>query len=422
MRLFVVLFFIQLYSHAQSIRACQQRFNAYLNFKGSLNSVVKFEDDAIYLMNNKGDKEFAVYSHELDMLAEFFENNSFTQQEQLLKLKGTKRYTKRQRDSLYIYIDEVKKPSKQKKAKPLAGFRVAIDPGHFGTTLEEAKIEQKFLYFALDSLKKDSIKLFESELNFVTAILLKKQLENQGAKVLLTREKANHTSFGCSYFYWIKQHKNRVLDSLEQTNNLSEEKAEKLKKLSDYKFFWDFFRDYDLINRAKKINEFKPHATAIVHYNVDEKNEGWNKVTNKNFTMTFIGGAITETNLDKPETKIHFLRLLLTKQLNQSEQLSGFTVQNFSKLLTIPIANISDATYLRENCLPTQSNGVFVRNLLLCRMVNSALVYGEALYQDNMNECKLLNSKTNANYESNQRLLAVANAYYEALYKFLKNY
>ncbi len=421
---YITVFFYQ-FGHAQSIKQCKQRFDTYLNFRGSLNNLVTFESDAIYINDAKGKKEFAIYSHELEMLSEFFENNSFKQQEQLLKLKSTKKYTKRQRDSLYIYIDDTKKVSKNKKQKTLFGYRIAIDPGHFGTNLSDAQIEQKFLYFVKDSVKNplDTIKLFESMLTFNTAQLVKALLEEQGATVFLTRTQNNFTSFNCTYSNWLKLHKQRMLDSLKTNDLLSADRYTKLIKLNDYKLFWEFFRDFDLSNRAKSINQFNPHATLIIHYNVDEKNAPWTKATTKNYTMAFIGGAFTESNFDKPETKIHFLRLLLTKQLNQSEKLATQTVLNFNKNLGIELAGQFDADYLKDNCIPLPSKGVFCRNLILCRIINSPLVYGEALYQDNINECETLMKmdKTINGIITNQRLYTAAKSYYDAIFMFLKN-
>jgi hypothetical protein len=42
---------------AQSIKQCKQRFDTYLNFRGSLNNLVTFESDAIYINDSKGKKE-----------------------------------------------------------------------------------------------------------------------------------------------------------------------------------------------------------------------------------------------------------------------------------------------------------------------------------------------------------------------------
>lgn len=103
--------------------------------------------------------------------------------------------------------------------------------------------------------------------------------------------------------------------------------------------------------------------------------------------MAFIGGGFTASDLNGQENKIHFLRLLLSDQLNRSEQLAGHTVKRFTNYLGIPPAKTSDATYLADKCVSTPSKGVYCRNLALCRKVNSTLVYGESLYQDHHSEC-----------------------------------
>jgi N-acetylmuramoyl-L-alanine amidase len=411
---------------SQTLRQCKQRFDAYLNFRGSLNNLVKFENNAVVFYNSKNQKEFTIYDDEVNMLAEFFENNSLTDQIKLLKQKGLKKYSKRQRDSIWINIEDTKNLPKKQTKLPLLGYKIALDAGHFGTNLNDAAIEQKYLYFAKDSLSKtgDSIKIFESSLTFNTTQLLEKMLTAKGATVFNSRDSANHTSYNCTYNYFFKYHKKRVLDSLRDKEIVSLERHEKLLNATPYKFFWDFFRDHDLANRAAKINGFNPHLTLIVHYNVEEKNKPWTHTTKRNFTMAFIGGAFTEETLNKVENRFHFLRLLLTSQLNYSEKLAKLTVANFNKKLQIQIASQQDADYLKDNCTSTKSSGVFCRNLILCRLINSPLVYGESLYQDNDKECLEL-MKTNLAFEgiaTNERNLLVAKSYYEAIFSTLIDY
>ena len=193
-------------------------------------------------------------------------------------------------------------------------------------------------------------------------------------------------------------------------------------KCQSYDLFWDFFRDFDLQNRARIMNASKPDLSVILHYNVDEKNAPWKQFSGKNFTMAFIGGGFTASNLSSTEMKLNFLRLLITGQLDSSAALSAQVVKQFNTRLGIPIARGEDAKYLRENSLATPSPGVFSRNLLLCRQVNSVLVYGEALYQDNAQEAAEL-MKLDFNYhgiQTNQRLLQVAEAYFEGIRTYLK--
>ncbi|MGZ3899074.1 MAG: hypothetical protein ACXVNQ_01960, partial [Bacteroidia bacterium] len=213
------------FCEAQTIHQCKERFETYLNFKGSLNNIVKFTDKEIGFYNAKGTKEFSIYSGEISMLADFFEHTTYKQQEQLLKLKGTKKYSKRQKDSVWIYVDDRRKVTKTKKSLPYEGYRVAIDPGHFATNLNDAQVEPKYLYFVKDSVKfpNDTIKIFESQLTFNTAQLLKQMLEEQGIKVSLTREQADFTSFNCTYSDWLLNHRQRVLDSLKGIDAINTE-------------------------------------------------------------------------------------------------------------------------------------------------------------------------------------------------------
>lgn len=416
--------FLAHFTFAQTIQQCKYRFDNYLNFKGSLNDRVQFNNGVIYILDSKGKKEFAIYASEIDVIARFLVHNSFSKQEKFLKSKGLKKLSKLQVDSLSSKIIDKKKIVKQDKNLPLQGYRIAIDPGHTAVTLAEAQIEQKFLYFVKDSINhpNDTIKLFESALTFNTALLVQKMLEEQGAKVLITRSQHNYNSFNCNYITWINKNKARVLDSLKAAKVLPADRHKKLTKMSDRDLFWEFFRDFDLNNRSRLMNDFDPHVSLIIHYNVDEKNEPWKQATKKNYTMAFIGGAFTSDNLDKPENKIHFLRLLLTDQLDRSEKLAAQSVGYCSKNLSIPVASQFDASYLKDNCLFTGSAGVFSRNLNLCRLINSPLVYGESLYQDNDHECEAL-MRTDVifkNIKTNDRTLLVAKSYYQAVFNFLK--
>jgi N-acetylmuramoyl-L-alanine amidase len=405
---------------AQTILQCRQRFDQYLNFNGALNGLVKFEDNALFLLDASGKKEIAVYADEVAVLAGFFENSSVKQQQELVKRKGTRRFRQNERDS----ISATTNSKELSKGASLSGVRIAIDPGHFGTTLAEAAVEQKFLYFVKDPLKfpQDTIKLFESTLTFNTAVILQRMLRESGAITFVTRDQANHTSFNCSFADWMKKNKKRTLDSLVKEKVIEPARYRKLLSCNDYQFFWDFFRDLDLANRAKKVNEFNPHLTLIIHYNVDEKNHPWKSHSAKNFTMAFIAGGFTYRDLLKSENRMHFLRLLLTNQLNRSEELAAQTVKRFRENLGIPVATARDATYLKKNSISTNSPGVFCRNLILCRKINSPLVYGESLYQDNETECELLMKCDLDIYgiKANERLKKVALSYYEAVNEYLK--
>lgn len=393
----------------------EKRFTTYLNFNGSLTSQVSFKEHSVSIMNS-GKNEFTVYENEYTALAGLLKVLKPSEFVSIYNWKKNTRLSKNQLDSLFTACGKLSLPN---NSKSISGKKIAIDPGHFAGNMEVARIEQKFIDFSPSPQNnlKDTIRFNEGRLTYQTAYILKKKLEEQGAIVMLTRPQQNYTAFQMTYDDWIAKRKKAVLDSLLKANAMDAKRHALLMKLPKQKLFWEFFRDYELMERARIVNEFKPDITVIVHYNVDEKNTDWKNPGPKNYTMTFIGGGMTADNFSKTINKVHFLRLLLTDQLNRSEQLSSLTVNQFSKEMNIPIAQKSDADYLRDNCLKTPSEGVFCRNLALCRTINSPLVYGECLYQDNVKESLSLGREEVENYgqKSSKRIFQAANYYYNAI-------
>jgi len=420
-----VLFFIIQAGYGQTINDCKLRFDKYLNLKGSLDDQVKFESNAFYILNAKKEKEFAVYSNEVQVLAEFFENSSVNEQMKLYKMKGCNKLTKKQLDSLVITMNsDSKLPPVRNGAKPLQGIRIAIDPGHFSSNYEDSKVEGKYVKLINErTRKRDTITLVEGQLTYLTAQVLKSMLEEQGAKVYLSRNKENTTSFNQTYADWYKYRRNKVLDSLKAKNELNEDKYKILKQFPKEKLFWAFFRDYELMERAKKINSFYPHACVIIHYNVDDKNSPWTSSSPRNNSMCFIGGAFGTRDLEKPINRLHFLRLLLGKQLHQSEVMGKFAMNSFEKNLKITRAKQSDTDYLMKHTINTSSQGLFCRNLILTRCINSPLIYGESLYQDNNKECMMLNACNYYDYgvKTSERVAQVAKSYYEAIMNYFND-
>lgn len=405
---------------AQTVKDCNYRFKTYLNFHNSLNSQVQFENDKITVKQAGTQAKQVFYADELPALASFFNGTSVQVQQQLLANKGSKHFSKQQLDSLRRLGEQGTFTVDKSAALPLKGMRIALDAGHSAVTLKEAAWEQKYLYYARTAGSSDSVKIFESALSFATASLIKKQLEEKGAEVMMTRYQQDHTSFGCTLSEWMK-HRKKHLDSLLKCGGISAAKYKALYNANEYKVFWEFFRDYDLGHRADLINAFKPHVTLIVHYNVDEKNVPWKQTTDKNFTMAFIAGAMTADQMDNASARLQFMRLLLSPHLNKSEELSAKTVQQFANNLKVPIASKTDADYLLKNCNSTSTKGVYCRNLALCRKINSPLLYGECLYQDNEKESKLLmeNGTSVGSGVANARVEAVAKSYVEGLMGWL---
>ncbi len=407
---------------AQTTADLKKKFDTYLSFNGSLNSYVSFNTNSVSILN-AGTPEFTVFADEIPTFALILKNIKPAEFIAIYNRKQNKHLSQKQLDSLKNkYSGNTKSAYKQPALK---GKRIALDPGHFAGDMQTARVEQKFIEFqpsAFNNLK-DTVRFNEGSLTYQTAEILRQRLLEQGAIVMVTRPKQNYTAFQITYDEWITKRKKTVLDSLLKENVIDAKRYTKLMNFGKDKLFWEFFRDFELMERSRIINEFKPDATLIIHYNVDEKNTDWLSPSTKNFTMAFIGGGMTGDNFSKPINKVHFLRLLLTDELTESEKLSSLTVNQFSKKLSIPVAQKNDADYLRDNCMKTPSNGVFCRNLALCRTINSVLVYGECLYQDNVKECVNL---TKCDYEVQgqkvpKRIYEVSDCYYNAINDYFSN-
>ena len=363
----------------------------------------KLKSNSEYFISWAQQQEFCKYSKE-------FNSNS------LLKIVQDKKL-----DSLIS--SSIKKEKIAPTQNKLKGLKIAIDAGHIAGDIAMGEIEKKHLNFKKDSLKglSDSIQIAEGMLTFATAKLLKEKLEADGAEVFLTRKCNGYSAFGKTFDQWLKDDYKKTIDSLFKVNEFSLEKKKWYlsAKCSKRDKFRLIFKDLELQKRAEVINNYQPDFTIIIHFNVDETNTGWTKPGTKNFDMTFVGGAFMKSDLASAEKRFEFLRLLLSDDLEKSIALSSSVVNSLEKKLGVKTASTNDAKYLIQGCLPTNEKGVFCRNLQLTRYVHSPLVYGEALYQDNINECKALNKECDKT--KNERIQQVAEAYYQGVLDYVQN-
>jgi N-acetylmuramoyl-L-alanine amidase len=301
---------------------------------------------------------------------------------------------------------------------PLHGLRIAIDPGHIAHDTLKGRLEQKFISMKMPA-GKDSVRLAfaEGQLTWLTAAILADHLKRQGAEVMLTRSEMNQTAFGKTYEEWKKFDNGKSLDSLiaafPENKNYSDLKSGKLKEERSY--FRYVFKDVEIRRRADVIGDFNPDFTVVIHYNVDELNAPWTKPTSRNFCMLFVPGAFQSGELNDQESRLDFLRLLLTEEIDNSVSGASYIAEAFNENLKVPLANVSDAAYLGTSCLYSGKSGVYCRNLSMTRLIHGPILYGETLYQDNVNEVRLLSDKYVSDpisgIQAPARVIQVANAY-----------
>jgi N-acetylmuramoyl-L-alanine amidase len=404
---------------ANNVSIYNTKVNKYLAKNTSINAYFKIGNNGISMYASKANKqankpEFFIEWDKLDALKKGFRVMDMNM---LLYIYNSGSLE----EDIAVSIKEFKytPPAINKKGiKKLKGYKIAIDPGHISNNIAFGRIEDKSVNFKVKNAPVDSVAFTEGQLTYATAVLLKQKLELQGADVFMTRKKKGGNAFEMSFENWIKKDN---IDKMLNKRVLTKREYDLLMnpEISIKEKFQDVFKNIEISKRAEIINDFKPDLTIVIHYNADEKNTGWNKVSKKNYNMAFVPGSFLTNDLRTRNNRFDFLRLLISDDIEESIKLSNATVNNFENILFVPSASIKNATYLKANCLGTNTKGVFCRNLQLTRKINGPLIYGETLYQDNAKECLILNEQSNKTL--NKRVIEVAQSYYLGIMNYLES-
>lgn len=360
--------------------------------------------------------ECRIYWDEIEIFKNLLRHRNTEEQLKIFQKKGGRRFTKSERIQYSIHQAKLKGGQKYygRKNKTLSGYKIAIDPGHFAGDFETAKIEGKFIEL---TYAKDTVRFYEANLNLTTARLLKDKLTQAGANVLITRSKPGVLVAGKTYKQW----KAQDLPALFQ-KDLREKKITpaKMKKLKDFdaRLHTLYIARPELELRADIVNAYDPDLTVAIHYNADPEIEAIDKPSQNNYNMTFVAGAFMRHELDEPDERLHFLRVLLMQNFDKSVLVSKHIIRQFEQKLKVPtIAKKNHLGYLSNASIYIQK-GVYARNLGLCRRINSPLCFGETFAQNHRWESERL--KTNRLDRPNQRVKDVAQAYYVGILNYFR--
>lgn len=302
-------------------------------------------------------------------------------------------------------------------AKPLAGLRIALDPGHLGGAL--ASREGRRTYN-----RELGIDFNEGDLALYTAKRIRNLLQPLGAEVMLTREESGKGALPLSYEEWKKDPavvRAAVEDVVRASTyqNQTAAELESSKYWSDARIFFDAYLRVDRLARAQKINDFRPHFSFIIHYNAS----GAEPFTTKlNQNLAFIPGGFTAYRMNYVNARQALLRLLISDEMEKSQGLCEILVRKLNEKTGLgPVrrgvfdAEESPQEYLISslNYQPEQfeinplledisypfkfgrevSRAVFSRNLDISTFALGASCYGESLFQDNLEEARRLNRR-----------------------------
>jgi hypothetical protein len=414
----------------------------------SLNGFFSIEAHSVTMYSSPEDKkagriECRIYDDEYDAFIKLFRVLDDKAIKEAYRVKAAARFNE---DFLKKIneMDEKRFHPGTEPERPLAGLRIAIDPGHTAGSMKEAKRERKYmLLFTTDGRK---ITFYESKLNLATAELIKDLLEKGGATVMLTRN-SNRQVYPVPFDRWMRQGFHRgVQEKLSDRSISGEEANHLLYRAGDRERLKFFHSHYEMPYRAKIINDFHPHITLLVHYDANEGEPAYRskylrikeitgkpgpcgkrmddirevvdtiEETEKNYCSVYVPGCFLRGELDALEARIEFLRLIISPDLDNSIRFSKHVIDNFHRHLEVPVSRESFPTSLPAGFWRI---GVYARNFRMTRLVRGTLCLGEPLQQNNMKEALQLEEIAGGTVPD--RVKTVAQAYHDAVLEYVKN-
>ena len=433
-----------------SVAGCDKRTARLKLLLGddSLEEYISVSGDSVTMYaspadRKKGSVECRIYRDEYETFARMFRVLDEDAIRRAYRSKGTGRFDAAFMEKIRSMDDRPFRRGSD-PGKPLAGLRVAIDPGHSAGSMKEARREGKYMSLYTPDGKK--VEFYEAQLNLATARALKEMLERDGATVMLTRDR-NSQVYPVPFDRWARNSFNAaVREKLRDRFITPGAAARLLNGAGDRQRLKFFNSEYEMPYRARIINAFRPHVTILAHYDANDGDEpyrtkylriksimsengpGENTLeevrdviesipeTRKDFSTVYVPGCFLRGELENEESRIELLRLVLSDDLDNSIRYSKYVVDNFSSYLDLPAANDRfPASYRAGIC----RRGVYARNFRMTRLVRGALCLGEPLQQNNMKEAiRLAEIGTG---KTPDRALAVARAYYDAIRTYARN-
>jgi N-acetylmuramoyl-L-alanine amidase len=256
-----------------------------------------------------------------------------------------------------------------KPEKPLAGLRIALDPGHLGG--KWAKMEERWFRFG------DASPVQEGDLALRTARILAPQLRKLGAKVFFVRKSAEPITPKRPDDF--KQLARKILIK----NGVPQPRADVIDPKDPAKeqtVRWQseilFYRYSEIRRRAVLVNtKLHPDLVLCLHFNA----EGWGDPTNPTLIDTnhlhlLVNGSYLKDELEFDDERFEMIRRLLSRAFDEELPLADAVATTMEKATGLP-------PYQYPTTLSTTKVGasgyVYARNLLATRLYRCPVVYCE---------------------------------------------
>lgn len=256
---------------------------------------------------------------------------------------------------------------KRVPGKPLAGYTIALDPGHLGGRW--AKMEER--WFQMGNAKP----VMEGEMVWLVAQHLAARLTSQGANVVMVRNGANPVTDDRP-----RSLKGVARQELERAGVTSPRSSydgpnDPLKHDSvQWQSEMLFYRVSEIRARAQRINGMlKPDLVICLHCNAEDwGNPADPQLTDKNHLHLLVNGNYGPGELSLADVRHDMLLKLLSRSARVELPLSNRVATSLARATGLP-----PYEYHSGKALPTDNPYVWTRNLLANRLYRCPVIYCE---------------------------------------------
>ena len=260
-------------------------------------------------------------------------------------------------------------PAAKSSDKPLAGLRVALDPGHLGG--KWAKMEERWFQVG------ESKPVTEGDLTLRVSRLLAARLKKMGATVLFVRNSTQPTTPKRPGDFKQLARKILIKNGLPQPRPdvLDPKDPEK-----EHTIRWQsemlFYRYSEIRRRAVLVNtKLHPDLTVCVHFNA----EGWGDpasptLIDNNHLHLLVNGSYLQDELELDDERFEMIRRLLSRAYDEELAIADTVATSMARATAL-------SPYQYPTTLTTTKVGssgyVYARNLLATRLYRCPVVYCE---------------------------------------------
>ncbi len=251
---------------------------------------------------------------------------------------------------------------------PLAGSKIALDPGHLGG--EWAHMEERWYKIG------ESLPVTEGDMTLLVAKLLAPRLRALGAEVVLVRDAAGPTSSSRPDDFREAARAQLALRGVEAPReNYSGDDDPKRGDTIQFESEILFYRTHEIRHRAELVNrELKPDLTVCLHFNA----EAWGDPNHpgfvpRNHLHTIVNGCYSAEELGNDDVRFDMLVKLLSRTFSEELPASESVAKALAKATGLP-----PYVYPRDNAIRVgASTYVWARNLLANRLYRTPVIFLE---------------------------------------------